>query len=159
AVAAAALIVLVHLRATHLPIAALIGAATFLAARTAPHLATVVMPDGLALFFYVGAWTCFVRYVGSGRKSFLFAYGVIGLLAMLTKPTAAQLGISSVVFVLATDRSRARDVKLWVTWALMLAGFGLFLWHAHRLYVEYGNTFGLLFGEDSKVPGLRYLLM
>ncbi len=131
----------------------------FLAARTAPHLATVVMPDGLALLWYVAAWMCFCRYVATGRTSFLIAYGAIGLLAMLTKPTTAQLGISSAVFVFATDRSRTRDAKLWVTWALMLLGFALFLSHAHRLYLEYGNTFGLLSGEDSKVPGLRYVLM
>lgn len=159
AVLAAALVVFAHLSRTQTPVAALMGLAAILAARTSPHLATVVMPDALALLFYVSGWAFFCRYVSSGRLSDLIAYAIVGTLAMLTKPTTAHLGISCFAFVLIARRERLREFRLWLTWALMVGCFAFYLAHAHGLYVEYGNTFGLLVGEDSKVPGLRYLLM
>jgi hypothetical protein len=158
AIAAAACVVFVHLSRAYPPIAALLGLGAFLAARTSPHLATVVMPDGLALLWYVAAWMCFSQYRKDGRVGLLVAYGILGTLAMLNKPSNAHLGISSFVVLAIADRSRLRERRLWVTWACMLAAFGLYLAHAHRLYVDYGNTFGLIVGEDSKVPALRLLL-
>lgn len=165
AIAAAAMFVFVHLSSTHQPLAAVIGLGAFLAARTSPHLATVVMPDALALLWYVAAWMCFSRYLTGDRVGFLVAYGILGALAMLNKPTSAHLGISSFVLLAIEGRSSRskssaglRDPRLWMTWAGMLAVFGLYLTHAHGLYVDYGNTFGLLFGEDSKVPTLSRLL-
>jgi len=159
AIAAAAAMVFFHVSQRHTGIAGLIGLGAFLAARTSPHLATVVMPDAVALLFYVTAWTFFCRYARAGRGIDLIIYGVAGTLAMLTKPTTAHIGISSFLLLALAARPRLRDTRVWITWVLMVLVFAGYLVHAHRLYTDYGNTFGLLVGEDSKVPGLRYLLM
>ncbi len=140
-------------------VAAAVGFGAFLATRTSLHLATVIMPDALALLAYVTAWTFFWQYAKYGRTHDVVAYGLFGALAMITKPTVAHIGISSFLLLVLSDRSRLRDYRIWVTWGAMVAVLGLFLGHAHHLYSEYGNTFGLLVGEDSKAPHLRYLLM
>jgi hypothetical protein len=159
AVTATALLIFLHLSRSHPPVAALLGFGAFLAARTSPHLATVVMPDALALLAYTLGWTLFTRYADSGRSAYLVGYGVLGLLAMLIKPTTAHLGVSSFVLLLLSQRERLREPRLWLTWLAMVAGLGAYLAHAHTLYTDYGNTFGLLIGEDSKLPGLAHLLM
>ena len=130
-----------------------------LAARNSPSLASLIMPDALALFFYVTAWAYFWQYAKHGRTRDLVVYGLVGTLAMLTKPTTAHIGISSFIFLALSDRGRFRDYRIWTTWIAMVAVVSLYLAHAHHLYAEYGNTFGLLVGEDSKVPHLRYLLI
>jgi hypothetical protein len=159
AIAAAGAVVFFHGSQRYGGVAALAGLGAFLAARTSPHLATVVMPDALALLAYVTAWTFFYRYARAGRTADLIVYGVAGTLAMLTKPTTAHIGISSVVLLALAARPRLREVRVWVTWTVMVIVFAAYLVHAHQLYTEYGNTFGLLVGEDSKTPKLRYLLM
>lgn len=152
-------VVFVHLSRQYAPFAAAFGVMAFLAARTSPHLATVVMPDALALLAYVVAWSFFWQFAREGRTRHLVFYGVAGTLAMLTKPTTAHLGISSFVFLAFAHRQHLRNARVWVTWIAMVSALVLYLWHAHRLYLDYGNTFGLLSGEDSKVPRLQHLLM
>jgi hypothetical protein len=159
AIAAAAAMAFFHVSERYGGVAALFGFGAFLAARTSPHLATVVMPDALALLAYVTAWTFFCRYVRAGGTNDLIAYGIAGTLAMLTKPTTAHLGISSFLLLALAARPRLREVRVWITWTVMVGVFGAYLLHAHQLYAAYGNTFGLLVGEDSKTPKLRYLLM
>jgi 4-amino-4-deoxy-L-arabinose transferase-like glycosyltransferase len=158
AMSAAALVVFSQLSRKYVPVAAVAGFVAFLAARIPAHMGSVVMPDALALLAYACAWLCFTRYANAGRARDLVAYGLAGTLAMLIKPTTAHLGISSFLLLLLAHRDRLREPRLWVVWALMVAVFGAYLAQAHRLYVEYGNTFGLLSGEDSKVPRLRNLL-
>jgi hypothetical protein len=62
AIAVTACVIFVHLSRRYQPLAAGAGVVAFLAARTSPHLATVVMPDALALLAYAAAWTCFWQY-------------------------------------------------------------------------------------------------
>jgi 4-amino-4-deoxy-L-arabinose transferase-like glycosyltransferase len=158
AIVLAAATVFAHLSSRYRWLPAVLGLGAFLAARSSPSLATVVMPDAVALLAYIAAWTFFVKYAIGGRVRDVVLFGLIGTIAMLTKPTLAHLGISSFCLVALGYRARLRDWRLWATWVAMVAIFGLYLFHAHRLYTHYGNTFGLLFGEDSKVPHLRYLL-
>ena len=159
AITAAGAVVFVHLSHNYEPVAALVGLGAFLAARTSSSLATVVMPDAFALLGYVAAWTFFSQFAQRGRTRDVVFYGITGTLAMLIKPTTAHLGISSFLLLLLSQRVRLRDYRVWLTWLAMVAVFGLYLVHAHRLYTAYGNTFGLLVGEDSKTPRLRYLIM
>jgi 4-amino-4-deoxy-L-arabinose transferase-like glycosyltransferase len=67
AIAAACGVVFTHAARQYSPYAALVAALTFLAARPSVHLATVVMPDALALLGYVVAWMFFWRYAVEGR--------------------------------------------------------------------------------------------
>jgi len=47
---------------------------------------------------------------------------------------------------------------LWLVWGLMVGALALHLWHARNVYLEYGNTFGVLSGGDSKLPRVQHLL-
>ena len=42
---------------------------------------------------------------------------------------------------------------------LMVGALGLHMLHARNVYLEYGNTFGVLSGGDSKMPRLEHLLV
>jgi hypothetical protein len=159
ATVATAWVVFIHLGRSHTPLAAAFGVLAFLSTRTSVHLATVVMPDSLALLAYASAWSFFVAYCRNERTRDLVLFGVIGSLAMLTKPTTAHIGVSTFLYLIFTGRSPFRNYRVLLTWGAMLAALALYLWHAHGLYADYGNTFGLLAGEDSKTPRLRHLLM
>ena len=156
---ATGVVLLFHLSGRYGLWSAGLGVLTFLAARTTPHLATVVMPDALALLGYAAAWTFFCRYAEHRRGVDLAAYAVLGALAMLTKPTTAHLGISSFLLLVLTDRRQLKDYRLWLAWGAMVLAVALYFVHAHRFYTEYGNTFGLLAGEDRKTPKLHHLFM
>jgi 4-amino-4-deoxy-L-arabinose transferase-like glycosyltransferase len=159
AIVATGLVIFIHWARDYRPWAAALGVIAFLAARTSPHLATVVMPDALALLCYAAAWMFFLAYLRSGDAAPLIAFAVLGAVGMLTKPTTAHIGISAFALVLFSHRSRLRDWRLWAAWGAMVLVLALYLAHAHQLQVQYGNTFGLLSGEDSKTPRLRHLLM
>jgi 4-amino-4-deoxy-L-arabinose transferase-like glycosyltransferase len=159
AVVGTAFVLFRHLAGRYSESAAAAGVIAFIGVRTVPHLASVVMPDALALFFYALAWAAFYRYYRSGRGYDLVLYASFGAIAMLVKPTTSQLGIASFLLLLLGDPSKLRDRRVWGAWLAMLAVFGAYLAYAHDLYATYGNTFGLLFGEDSKRPQLRHLLM
>lgn len=149
----------IHLSPRHSTVAALGGVATFFGIRTVVHLASVVMPDAMALFFFVTAWTFFTRYTESSRTRDLVIYAITGTLAMLIKPSTALLGVASLVFLLLKGWSALKERRIWVAWCLMLGTFGAYYVHAHAVYAEYGNTFGILTGQDSKVPKLHHLLL
>lgn len=140
------------------PIGAL-GLASFLSTRGLMHAATSVQPEALCLLCYVVAWFAFERFVERGRSQDIAIYAVFGALAMLVKPTAAHIGISSFLFALLANPQQLRRPRLWVAWALMVGLLALHFWHARNLYLETGNTFGVLSGGDSKIPRLRHLLM
>ncbi|HET9953321.1 MAG TPA: hypothetical protein VFQ61_02395 [Polyangiaceae bacterium] len=158
---------------------ALFGVVAWLSVRSVLLLSTAVMPDGLALLLYVSAWFGFCHYLeadhSDGRlenyssagplaslaKPYwgLVAFGVCGALAMLVKPTTAHLGISSAVLVILLKPRELAKPTLWLVWLGMLGTLGAYLFHAKQLYAEYGNTFGILSGGDSKLPKPEHLLM
>jgi hypothetical protein len=74
--------------------------------------------------------------------------------AMLVKPTAGQLGISCALLLLLTAPELFKRKSLWVAWAFPLVLVAIYLWHAHLVYVQYGNSFGLFKGGNDKVPTL-----
>lgn len=157
-VAGAAIAMYVVLRPRFGQRAACAGSAALLASRGVMHFGTAVQPEALCLLLYVLGWLAILRYASSGARSALILYGTFGTLAMLVKPSAAQLGISSVLLLGISARERLRSVRSWVTWALMLGVFFAYLWHAKSLYEAHGNSFGVLGGE-SKFPRLEHLLM
>jgi hypothetical protein len=138
--------------------AGLVGLAAFLVAPVVTYIDTSVQPEALCLALFALAWQALLRYEAEGSKKQLAIFAACGGLAMLVKPTAAQLGIASFVVLALSGRPRLRAVFPWLAWTFMVGALGLFMWHAHRLYVEYGNTFGVLSGGDSKVPDVEHLL-
>ncbi len=156
---AAAVVTWRSLRAYFGVFPAVAGALTLLTARAVIFAATSVQPEATCLLFYVVAWSAFERWVSDGERKNLIFYTVFGACAMLVKPTAAQLGIASFAWLLFGRRDKLRRTELWIAWVTMVAVFGAHLWHAHRLFETYGNSFGVLSGGDSKVPKLEHLLM
>ena len=117
-------------------------------------IATSIQPDALALLAFTLGLTGFLAYLEAPSRRALALWVVATTIAGLVKPTTLELGLVQVLLA-ATARPRLaalRDVRLWLGWACVLAIVGAFLWHAHQLYVTYGNTFGMLAGGDSKLP-------
>jgi hypothetical protein len=140
------------------PVPALLGAAAFLSTRAAVHLATSIQPGALQVLLFVVAWAAFLRFEGGDGPRWLVPFALAGAAAMLVKPGAAQIGIAS--FVLLAWRSRARLASpwVWLAWAAMAASLVAHLLFAREIYLEYGNTFGVLSGGDSKLPRAEHLL-
>ena len=138
---------------------AMLGVLAVLGARSVPYAATSVQPEGLCLLLYVAAWMHWVRYVHTRQSWWLVGFAVFGSLAMLVKPTAAQIGISSGVLLLLSARELIKRWQVWVAWATMLCLLGIHLAWARQLYLDYGNTFGVLSGGDSKLPHLDHLFV
>ena len=158
---AAAIALWFHLDRRYGVVAAVFGLLSFLSARAFVQVATVIQPDALSLCGYTIAWAAFVHYRDSGRRRSLVVFTVAGALAMLVKPTAAHLGISTVCLLLVTRRDLLSRKGPWVAWGVILAALAIYLFHARGLYQTYGNTFGILSGGhegSEKVPGLAQLM-
>lgn len=140
------------------PVAALLGVASFLSTRAALHLAVAVQPEALMVFLFVAAWSAFLRFESSAATGFLFLFVAAGSAAMMVKPSAAQLGIASFLLLAQGTRPLLRSPRVWVAWSIMVLALFAYLLFARGVFVEYGNTFGVLSGGDSKLPRPEHLL-
>jgi hypothetical protein len=148
-----------QLAARHGSKAAALGVAAMLASRTVVQSATTVQPEALCLLLFAAAWFAFQNYLITKRGRWLTLYAAVGALAMLVKPTAAQLGVASFLLVLIDAREELRKKELWLAWVFMVSVFAVYLLHARSIYLEFGNTFGVLSGGDTKLPRLEHLLV
>lgn len=158
AVALAAGVTFTQLSRRYGQVAGAFGAVALLSTRAVMQTATSVQPESLCLLLFVIAWFALLNYMGTGRVVSLVVYAVSGALAMLVKPSAGQLGIASFVLLLLQSPELLRKKEIWIAWSFMVVVFTLHLLHARDLYIEYGNTFGVLSGGESKVPRLSHLL-
>ncbi|MEP7189543.1 MAG: glycosyltransferase family 39 protein, partial [Roseiflexaceae bacterium] len=117
------------------------------------------MPEATVLFFYVTALYLFCRWLDEQTPLTLLLAACTTGLAMLVKPTSIHILL---IFLLMTmHRSGWRALKRWDIWGavfLSLLPAVLYFTHARNLYLQYGNTFGLLSGGDSKFPHPSALL-
>ena len=151
-------VVFAGLRREHRAEAAALGALTLLVSRGVLQVACNVQPEALCLLLFAGAWFAFLEFERTESRRALAVYAALGALAMLVKPTAAQLGVASFALVVLRSRRLLRRWELWLAWAVMVGLLGAHLLHGQRLYAEHGNTFGVLSGGDSKTPGLDHLV-
>jgi hypothetical protein len=71
--------------------------------------------------------------------------------AILVKPTSVHLGLVLILLTLREGGVRALlSRKLVAFAAISLLPAAAYYWHAARIHLEYGNTFGVLSGGDSK---------
>ena len=156
----AAWVAFAGLRRSYGVVPAAFGLAALLSTRCAIQAATSVQPESLCLFLFAAAWFAFLEYARGRSRRWLAVYAVTGALAMLVKPTAAQLGVASFAYLLLQPgRELLKKKDVWVAWASMVGVLCVHLLHARSVYVEYGNTFGVLSGGDSKFPRLEHLLV
>ena len=154
AIMATAMVVFFDLRRRHGWLPAVCALTAFLGTRSIVHLATSIQPDGLSLLAYAASWALFLQYRDSRKTSYLVLYSATLAFAMLVKPTAGQLGISCALLLLLTAPALFKRPSLWAAWAFPLVTVAIYLWHAHLVYVHYGNSFGLFKGGNDKVPTL-----
>jgi hypothetical protein len=145
-------VVFESLLATYGAVPALFGVLTLLCSRGVVGTAASVQPEALCFLLYVGAWFELLRYESTAKRRALWTYAALGAAAMLVKPSAAQLGISSFLLIALRSRALLKRRELWLAWLLMVGLLGAHLLWARHLYLEFGNTFGVLSGGDSKVP-------
>ena len=123
------------------------------------RLGTAFMPEATVMFFYLAALYLFYRWLDERRLYLLFLASASTALAILVKPTSIHIGL--IFALLAIQRCGWSVIKNWRVWlagVICLLPGALYYWHAHNLYLEYGNTFGLLSGGDSKFGNFYYWL-
>lgn len=158
AFAAAGLVLFAALRNRYGEVAALAGTAALLASRGVVFLSTSVQPESFSFLAYVVAWTTFEAYSRSGNQKTLAGSAAATAVSALIKPTALHLGVSQFFLLLASRRRLLRRAGPWLAWSGVLLVVAAYYLHARSLYKEYGNTFGILSGGDSKLPSLQHLV-
>lgn len=138
---------------------ALLGLAAFLAMRGPVFLSSTVQPDALSFFFYCASFAALVSYLDNPTHRVLLVLVLTTILAALIKMTALHIGIFQVLAIALCRPALLRRTDLWLAWAVILAIVGLFLLHGQNLYREYGNTFGVISGGDSKFVTMKTLAM
>ena len=139
-------------------LAAFTGACVLLSSRLWVSLSISVMPDMASTFFVVLGFFWFVRYAERGSTGALVAASFSTAFAALLKASALALGVVQFSVMLLGSRQRLVRSSPWLAWGFVLAVAGTHLWHANGLYRDYGNTFGVLSGGDTKFPTLDSLL-
>ena len=113
---------------------------------------TLLLCSVLAVYFLV-------RWAETDRlREYVFAL-VFTSLAALLKLTALYLGLPLLaVFAAKYGRGVVRKQAFWLFGILSLLPVVLWYYHAHNLYAEYGNTFGILAGGYNKFARADMLL-
>ncbi len=138
--------------------AALLGTLAFLSTKAALHVSTAVQPESLLVLLFVVAWGAFLRFEAHGGWLPLTLFALAGALAMMVKPSAAQIGIATFVLVALRSRQLLRSPRLWIAWLGMVSCLIAYLAFAREIFLAHGNTFGILSGGDSKLPRLEHLV-
>ncbi len=108
------------------------------------------MPDVTVLFFYLLTLLFFERWLTQDRLVHLVAAAAAASMAALAKPTSLHVFLVLLIWLALSARDRFRRPSLYVASVASLLLPAWWLWHAHELYVTYGNTFGVISGGDSK---------
>ena len=162
ALAATAWLVWVWLRMLGLrPAAALFGALAFATSRGTVFLVSV-QPDAFGLAATTGALVLFTRWLHTQRLVHLALSSLLFAIGGGIKPTFLAAGLAALATLFghhpAGARLRAlRSSTLWIAASLPLIAVALLLAHGASLHADYGNTFGIISGGDSKFPTLDRL--
>lgn len=136
--------------------ASLFGAIFFLVSNGAVHLSTSIQPDSLCIMFYSLALFTFLKYIDNQSYKLLFLWVFFSILAALIKPLALNVGIVQFFIIVFLHRHLLKSIKLWAGWSVIVTVTASYLIFSYNLYLEYGNTFGVI-GGDSKFPTLKGL--
>ncbi len=139
-------------------LAAYIGAVFFLVGIGAVHLGTSIQPDSMSVLFYVTALFTFLKYIENKKTVYFFSWIIFSILAGLIKPIALNVGIIQFLVIIISHREMLRSIKIWLGWVIVLLAVAVYMLFSYNIYLEYGNTFGILGGE-SKFPTLEGLMM
>ncbi len=116
------------------------------------------MPEAILLFFFITGLFVYCEWLDTRSRTYYVLCIICTATAILIKPTAMILGI--VFIALAARKWGARFLRrpaIWLMAALCILPGVAWYWHAHSLFLRYGNTFGILEG-DTKFGDLSYWL-
>lgn len=100
-----------------------------------------------------------LRWLETDRTGDYLLSSVFTVLAVLLKLTALYVGLPLlVVFAIKYGKKMVWKRAFWLFGLLSLLPVSLWYYHAHTLYVEYGNTFGILSGGYNKFARADLLL-
>lgn len=117
------------------------------------------MPEATVMCFYIAGLYFFLRWLDAQDTRMLWLASLNISLAILIKPTSIHLGL--IFALLAFERFGWSILKRPVGWMAATASLlPALLWylHARNLYLQYGNTFGILSGGDNKLGNFSYWL-
>ena len=103
------------------------------------------MPEATVIFFYLAALYLFDQWLPNQRLSTLLLAGLCTAMAILVKPTSIHIGL--IFLLLLWVRFRWRLFVTWQVWlfgAISLIPGILWYLHARDLFLQYGNTFGVI---------------
>jgi len=108
------------------------------------NISNSLQPEGLMFLFYVLAAYFFVKWIDDGSWANYGLALIATALAILSKASAAHIGLFFCLLVFGKFRFRAvRQIRLWVFGALALLPSLLWYRHAHQLWLTYGNSLGI----------------
>lgn len=115
-------------------------------------------PDMFALMLSVAGILTFDLWLERRSPGFLVVSAICVAAAGITKPPHLYIGLP-MLYIAVQRRGWAvlRSAAVWVYAASVLVPVVLWYAHAHRLWVEYGNTAGI-WGEGFSKFGPEYLL-
>lgn len=137
---------------------ALLGSLVFLTSNDGVHLSTAIIPDSLSILFYSVGFYYFIRFTKEEKNSVLIISAIATSLAGLIKPLSLNLGIVQFLILFLSNRNLLKRVSVWISWLLILIIVGSYLFFSYNLYIQYGNTFGVI-GGDQKFPTIKGLLV
>ncbi|MCX6565873.1 MAG: glycosyltransferase family 39 protein [Candidatus Aminicenantes bacterium] len=116
----------------------------FVLSPLAIRVSNALQPEGLMLLFLLLGVHFFLRWLDEGARSSYWISIASTSAAILAKAPAAHIGILFVGLLLWKKRIRAfRRADVWVFGLLALAPAAVWYIHAHRFYLEFGNSLGL----------------
>lgn len=120
---------------------------------------TVFLNDPVMLFMATIGLLFFVRWIEEGKsRLYWVAMGAIAL-ALLLKLSALYLGIPLLFLWAKKDGWRMLgSPRAWLFAGGTLLPSVFWYWHAHTLWLTYGNTYGILAGGFSKFSTVDLLL-
>lgn len=136
--------------------ASLIGMIVFLTSQGPVHLSTSIQPDALCFMLYTAGLAFFLRYIENQQRTILLCATLFTAFSGLIKPTALHLCLIQFVIALLKSPQQLRSLRLWLSWFFTIFVVAIYLAHSYCLYLEYGNTFGII-GGDSKFPSIQSL--
>lgn len=137
--------------------AALIALAFFVVCPLFLRYSTAFMPEATTMAAYTAALWFFLRWLDDRRWSSACACAAATAVAALVKPTALHIAVTfAVVLLVRREWRRAFSLQALAFGAIALVPVALWLRHGVALHDQYGNTFGVISGGDSKFGNLSY---
>ena len=133
---------------------AMLGAVCFLSLRAPMFASSSVQPDGMSVLLFCMALYFFLDYFDEQSTRSIILSTLCLTFASLVKPAALQLGLFQFFLVCWARPALLRDPRLWLSWITVVGCVAFYMGYAYQLFVDYGNTFGVIGGE-SKFPTIE----